>query len=117
MNARDEIFFLLRKTLCNGTTDCENSAECVNEGEMDGCPPLDLAQAILAKLPSLGFVRMEDVEISKTELMTKINDVCHEELEYVVYSKSDVMGWEKLVKRIAHAIAEAKGIIKVKEGR
>lgn len=68
MNAREEIFNLLRKTLCNGTTDCENYPECVNEGEMDGCPPLDLAQSILAKLPELGFVKLKDVDIDKEEI-------------------------------------------------
>ena len=119
MNAREEIFNLLRKTLCNETTDCENYPECVNSGDLDGCPPLDLAQAILGKLPSLGFIRLEDVEIDKEKLAIGLyRHHCGEEY----YKKHP---WEKLLffplqkswLDTATAISQAKGIIKRKEGK
>jgi len=99
MNAREEIFNLLRKTLCNETTDCENYPECVNSGDLDGCPPLDLAQVIL----DAGFVRLEDVEVDKKKVEEKLSGCGISEHYHIPF--------------IAKVIAEAKGILRVKEGK
>lgn len=40
----EKIKEILQITLCNGTTDCENSPECPTE---DGCQPFDLSKAIV----------------------------------------------------------------------
>ena len=65
----------------------------------------DLAEAILAKLPELGFVKLEDVEIDDYEIkQLLIKDMLCENL-----------GIEG-IRHIAQTISEAKGIIKVKNG-
>lgn len=62
-----------------------------------------LAQSILAKLPELGFVRLEEVEIDEKKLYKKLM----EEIKPHLYRLTN--------KDLAHAIAEAKGILRVKK--
>lgn len=62
-----------------------------------------LADAILDKLPELGFIRLEDVSMDKVELAHTI----------MANSYHDTNEADNL----AYAISQAKGIIKRKEGK
>lgn len=71
----------------------------------------ELARAILNKLPELGFVRLEDVEIDEDRLFEIMNDILPVKYTYQVLLSTNQF------KIFATAIAEAKGIIKAKEAK
>lgn len=74
---------------------------------------LVLAKAILTKLPELGFVRLGDVEMEKEIAeMQEVADDKEASPEIRSNANSYIRGMKK-----AKAIAEAKGIIRVKEGK
>lgn len=66
----------------------------------------ELAEYILAKLLELGFVRLEDVEIDKEKLL---------DLFHATDNDGNMLIDELDEGELAHAIAEAKGILRVKK--
>jgi hypothetical protein len=74
-----------------------------------------LTDRILANLPSLGFVRLDDVEICQAELERAIYKGITQDYKNLGLTEYQIR--ESAVKEVAHAIAEAKGILRRKEGK
>lgn len=100
MNAREELERIICQELMNKNP---YSAEFTKDIWL--CWVKDITQKFLAKLPELGFVRLEDVEIDEDKLGIKL------------YLKSPMRLSPETARRIANAICQEKGILRVKEGK
>jgi len=106
MNAQKELEKILReKTYLGGTTISYHSDEFIK----------DLALTILAKLPELGFIRLEDMEVFLDVMRLKglMNDICMECKQEK--NVSCPYTCSILPNEVSKAIASAKGILRVKK--